>query len=95
MKRSLTVTAALVLFTAMLGLHPSLGGGEQPKDEAASVWMKQKLSASQNVLSGLTKADFDAIEKNAKSMIAVGYLEKWVRRHTRIQDDAGRFRLCE
>ena len=34
------------------------------------------------MLAGLTKADFKAIEKNAKSMIAVGYLEKWVRADT-------------
>ncbi len=41
--------------------------------------MKQKLVASQNVLAGLTKGDFDMIAKNAKSMLVVGYLEKWVR----------------
>lgn len=79
MKKSLTIMATLVFIMAMLGVHPTWGGGAQPKDEAASVWMKQKLVASQNVLAGLTKADFDVIEKNAKSMIAVGYLEKWVR----------------
>ena len=79
MKKSLTTVATLLLVTALLGVHPSLGGGDPPQGEAASLWMKQKLGASQNVLAGLTKADFESIEKNAKSMIAVGYLEKWVR----------------
>ncbi len=82
MKKSMTIMATLVLTMAMLGVRPTRGAGDQPKDEAASVWMKQKLAASQNVLAGLTKADFDVIEKNAKSMIAVGYLEKWVRADT-------------
>ncbi len=44
--------------------------------------MKQKLAASQNILAGLTKGDFDAIEKNAQSMLVVEYLEKWVRAET-------------
>ena len=41
--------------------------------------MKQKLAASQNIFAGLAKGDFDAIGKNAGSMTAVGYLERWVR----------------
>ena len=49
------------------------------KAKASSIWMKQKLSASQNILAGLTKEDYEAIEKNAQSMVVVGYLEKWVR----------------
>jgi hypothetical protein len=44
--------------------------------------MKQKLVASQNILAGLTKGDYPLIEKNAQSMLAVGYLEKWVRSGT-------------
>jgi hypothetical protein len=44
--------------------------------------MKQKLSASQNILAGLTKGDFEAIDKNAQSMLVVEYLEKWLRSDT-------------
>ena len=44
--------------------------------------MKQKLSASQNILAGLTKGDFEAIDKNAQSMLVVEYLEKWLRADT-------------
>ena len=82
MKRSLTILATLVLITAMCGVNHTRGGDEQPKDNAGSLWMKQKLVASQNLLAGLTMADYPAIEKNAQSMIAVGYLEKWIRADT-------------
>jgi hypothetical protein len=82
MKRSLTIVATLVLITAMCEVNRTRGGDEQPKDNAGSLWMKQKLVASQNLLAGLTKADYPAIEKNAQSMIAVGYLEKWIRADT-------------
>jgi hypothetical protein len=82
MKKSLTILATLVLITAMCGVNHTRGGDEQPKDNAGSLWMKQKLVASQHLLAGLTMADYPAIEKNAQSMIAVGYLEKWIRADT-------------
>jgi hypothetical protein len=82
MKKSLTILTTLVLITSMFGVHPTRGGDGQPNDKAGSLWMKQKLAASQNILAGLTKADYVAIEKNAQSMIVVGYLEKWIRADT-------------
>jgi len=82
MKKTVTALATLVLITAMWGVHPTCGGDEQPKENAGSLWMRQKLVASQNILAGLTKADYEAIEKNAQSMIVVGYLEKWIRADT-------------
>jgi len=82
MRKSLTTLATLTLMTATLALHPARGGDEQAKEKEPSIWMKQKLVASQNILAGLTKADFGAIEKNAQSMLVVGYLEKWVRADT-------------
>jgi len=82
MRKSLTTLATLTLMTATLALHPARGGDEQAKEKEPSIWMKQKLVASQNILAGLTKADFGAIEKNAQSMLVVGYLEKWVRAET-------------
>jgi hypothetical protein len=44
--------------------------------------MRQKLAATQNILAGLTKGDYDTIQTNAQSMLVVGYLEKWVRADT-------------
>jgi len=82
MRKSLITLATLALMTATLGLHPTRGGDDQEKEKQSSVWMKEKLGASQNILGGLTKADFDAIRLNAESMLFVGYLEKWVRADT-------------
>jgi hypothetical protein len=82
MTRSLTILATLGLLLAVSGLLPSRAGDDQAKEKASSIWMKEKLGASQNILAGLTKADYDAIEKNAQTMRFVGYLEKWVRADT-------------
>jgi hypothetical protein len=82
MQKYLTRLAALVLLTAALPGNPTRGGDEPPKEKAASLWMKQKLVASQNILGGLTKADFGMIVDNAQSMLVVGYLEKWMRANT-------------
>jgi len=82
MWKFLIATATLTLMTVTLMLHPARGDDPQKKEMKPSVWMKQKLVASHNILAGLTKADFGEIEKNAKSMLAVGYLEKWVRADT-------------
>jgi len=82
MRKSLITLATLALMTATLAVHPTRGGDDQGKEKQASIWMKQKLVASQNILGGLTKGDFDAIRLNAESMLFVGYLEKWVRADT-------------
>jgi len=41
--------------------------------------MKKKLELSQNILAGLTEADFDKVRKNAQAMNFLGALEKWQR----------------
>jgi hypothetical protein len=83
MTRSLTTFLALLgLTAALLSRSPTQAGDRQEIEKAASLWMRQKLSASQNILAGSTKADFRAMEQNAQSMLAVGYLEKWVRAGT-------------
>ncbi len=53
-----------------------------PPSKEASVWMKQKLTSSQEILKGLTEADFDLIRKNAQAMLAVDYMEQWFRADT-------------
>jgi len=82
MRNLLTFLAALALMSSTLAIDLARGDDEKSKQQEPSVFMKQKLSASQNILAGLTKADFDAIKKNAESMLVVGYLEKWVRADT-------------
>jgi hypothetical protein len=82
MKKSLATLATLMLIAAPLTVQPTRGGDDQDKEQKSSIWMKQKLSASQNILAGLTKGDFEAIDKNAQSMLVVEYLEKALRADT-------------
>ncbi len=90
MKKSLATLAALILITAPLAVQPTRGDDQQDKEKEkekekekpASVWMKMKLSATQNILAGLTKGDFETIDKNAQSMLFVDHLEKWLRADT-------------
>ncbi len=53
---------------------------ETNKEREPSYWMKQKLKYSQNILSGLTKADFQVIRENAKLMKGLNRIEHFVRR---------------
>jgi hypothetical protein len=48
---------------------------KKPTKAEASIWMQKKQEYSQKILAGLTKADFAMIEKNARSMQVIGYLE--------------------
>jgi hypothetical protein len=79
MRKVLITLAAIALMASTFSVRRAVGGDDQPKQRQPSLFMKQKLGASENILAGLTKADFDAIKKNAESMLVVGYLEKWVR----------------
>jgi hypothetical protein len=65
----LTVTVCLV----------SIGRGKEVPSDKASIWMKQKLRASQEILKDLSDADFQAIGANAQAMNVMEHLEKWVR----------------
>ena len=82
MSRFLMSLAMLALISTTLAPHLARGDDDDDKAKSSSIWMKQKLVASQNILAGLTKEDYEAIEKNAQSMLVVGYLEKWVRADT-------------
>jgi hypothetical protein len=53
-----------------------------PHQEKASLWMRHKLESSQKILEGMTRGDFQVIEKNATSMQTMSYLEGWVRADT-------------
>jgi hypothetical protein len=71
--------ATFVLVLAwMVALTPGIQGGDPPQDKA-SIWMKQKLRASQEVLKGLADGEFESIGANAQSMNFMTHLEKWVR----------------
>lgn len=57
-------------------------GKAEDSQTKTSLWMKHKLVASQKILEGMTRADFDLIDKNAQSMQVMGFLEGWARADT-------------
>jgi cytochrome c556 len=67
----------IVAALALLAFAVRVAGADE-KDEP-SYWMQKKMEYSGKILAGLAKADFEAIEKNAKSMNALSQIEKWVR----------------
>ena len=69
-----------VLGVLCIVLLPLALGAEDPKDEPEpSVWMKQKLKYSQEILNGLALEDYDLIEKSALSMKGLSRIEAFVR----------------
>jgi hypothetical protein len=80
MKHTLTVVAALAVSLSTL-CSPGVDGQEKKSgdEDKVSGWMKKKLEFSQNILSGLTKGDFEMVAKNAQAMDILTYLEKWSR----------------
>ncbi|MFO0952687.1 MAG: hypothetical protein U0835_16375 [Isosphaeraceae bacterium] len=79
LKAAVLRPAPCVLMAVLLAASPGWAG-DPPKTQAEpSVWMKQKLAASHNVLTALAKEDYNAIEANAKTMLAVGFLESFAR----------------
>lgn len=75
----LTVLAASTLIT-LQDLNGSLPRAQEPlTSKKSSVWMKLKLTASQKVLEGMTRADFKMVARHAQIMSDLGFLESWVR----------------
>jgi hypothetical protein len=75
MKRSLLVVLAVLSLSYAPGQAPAQ---EKPLRDA-SYWMKRKLELSQQVLEGLALADFDKIDKAARTMDTLNSIEKFVR----------------
>ncbi len=53
---------------------------ENGDDKGPSFWMKQKLTYTQQILSGLALEDYDTIAENANAMKGLNKLEYFVRR---------------
>jgi hypothetical protein len=70
-----TIVAAI--FLSVTSLVPAQGPGEP--SEKASIWMRQKLRASQEILRGLADGDFRSIGANAQTMNVMEHLERWAR----------------
>jgi hypothetical protein len=73
--------ACLIALAVVFAVGPSVSSQADEKKPAVpkkDAWMKQKLQLSQNILAGLTEADFDKISTNATSLNVAGHLEKWI-----------------
>jgi len=72
------VLFGLATVMVLLGVGASFAEDKEPE----SYWMRKKLEYSQEILAGLSREDFDTVTRNARSMNALGQLEKWFRANT-------------
>jgi hypothetical protein len=79
MRYRLITLSAIAIVAGALSDSPLSGQEKSGDREQPSIWMKKKLEFSQNILAGLTEADFDKVRNNAQAMNFVGALEKWHR----------------
>ena len=84
MKDKLIGLACLLGALAVLSVTTVGADEKKPREkkvdkEKSATWMQRKLEHSQNILAGLTKADFAMIEANAGKMDDLNYLEQWGR----------------
>ena len=96
------LVALAVLSVSTVGADDKKPEAKKPRekkaDEQASMnWMQRKLEHSQNILAGLTKADFEMIQSSAGKMEDLNFLEQWGRedlpeykRQLRYFDDANK-----
>ncbi len=61
---------------------PPRGKSVAEQIKESKVWMDQKLVRTQNILAGLTRADYDAIVENGRAMNIINYLEGYVKADT-------------
>jgi hypothetical protein len=64
----------MIMLVAMINL-----GADKEDQTNPSFWMQKKLEYSENILAGLVKKDYEQVSKNARSMNALGQVEKWAR----------------
>lgn len=88
MKNAAAALLIAALMIALVSTHErtacaqppeSRGGKGEDALKNASLWMKNKMVASEKILEGMTRADFGQIEKYAQGMRMLTYLERWVR----------------
>ena len=76
-------TCDAVMGMLLLSLLGGMCLAADKEDETKpSYWMQKKLGYSEKILQGLVSSDFAEVAKNARSMNALGQIEKWVRGNT-------------
>ena len=69
------IVRVLTALCVAAGFVCAASHGEEPSKTADL--MQQKLKASQKVLEGLSKGDFDAIETNAEALLRISHQAEW------------------
>ena len=82
MQRSLIAALLLVAFVPNWSGFADDKKEDQPDEKHPSMWMKRKLNYAQNILAGLTSADFDQVKQSAKQMQGLSKIEGFVRGRT-------------
>lgn len=70
----------VLLIVALLSGGPDFSSAQADKDSATKDAMRQKLICSQEVLAGVTLADYDRIAKNAKKLVELSNKTNWYSR---------------
>lgn len=86
--------ACLSLFLGMMITLPLYGdpksepdpGQQKPKETEADKWMQIKLHSSQEILAGLTNADFKKIESQSRRLLVLNFLENWRRENSFVKE---------
>jgi cytochrome c556 len=76
MTRLTLVVASLVV---SLTAPAAMADDQEPGKDGRSVWMKQKLDRSKDILEGLSQADFDKVAKAAQAMRLLTRVEAFAR----------------
>ena len=81
MRNPMKLALVALAFSLPALCAPSVLGQQKKSDdeEKTSIWMKKKLEFSHEILSGLTKGDFEMVATNAQAMNILNYLERWSR----------------
>jgi hypothetical protein len=86
LSRSLWLAGAVMLIPVGWVLCDDPASAPLPDPSAATSqkdvdrWMQIKLKSSQEVLAGLTRGDFDQVQKSARRMQVISILEQWSKR---------------
>ena len=82
MKRSIFAALLIVAFVPNWAGSADDKKEDKPDEKQPSMWMKRKLNYAQNLLAGLTSADFDQVRQSAKQMQGLSKFEGFVRGRT-------------
>ena len=79
---TMSLAAALLAGTSSALAQETAAKSGEEKGRSASFWMERKLHLSQELLAGITAADFDKIAASAQAMKRLNQIEAFMRSRT-------------